>query len=131
MQSQVSLNSISCGEQSEADSARCEQIKQDFVAAGVELSVSREIIRNMWNKSQGRAAAISATPGCSRSAELPYEPSEPGSLGRQRVRFASPLNRAPSGAALRWAPRPRAARPPTAVTFLNGRKSDICIGWTQ
>jgi len=27
---------------------------------------------------EGRAAAISATPGCSRSAELLYEPSEPG-----------------------------------------------------
>ena len=50
VQSQISLNSISCGEQSEADSARCGQIKQDFDAAGVELSVSSEIIRDMWGK---------------------------------------------------------------------------------
>ena len=75
MQSQVSLNSISCGEQSEADSARCEQIKQDFVAAGVELSVSSEIIRDMWGKffamagssaiaalTRARASAVATAP---------------------------------------------------------------------
>jgi 2-dehydropantoate 2-reductase len=75
VQSQVSLNSISCGEQSEADSARCEQIKQDFVAAGVELSVSSEIIRDMWGKffamagssaiaalTRARASAVATSP---------------------------------------------------------------------
>jgi 2-dehydropantoate 2-reductase len=60
VQSQVSVNTMSCGEQSEADPARCEQIKQDFVAAGVEMSVSSDIIRDMWAKffAMGVSSAI-------------------------------------------------------------------------
>jgi 2-dehydropantoate 2-reductase len=75
VQSQLSLNTISCGEQSEADSVRCEQIKQDFVAAGVEMSVSSDIIRDMWGKffglggssaiaviTRARASAVATAP---------------------------------------------------------------------
>jgi 2-dehydropantoate 2-reductase len=75
VQSQVSLNTISCGEQLEVGSARCEQIKRDFVAAGVEMSVSSDIIRDMWGKfvamagssaiavlTRARASAVATAP---------------------------------------------------------------------
>jgi len=80
-----------------------------------------------------RGAVISKTFVCSKSDERFYEPSEPGSLGRQRVRLRAPVNRSPLG---RCAAQRLRARPPPdpdhrEVTFLNGRDGDICIWWTQ
>jgi hypothetical protein len=81
----------------------------------------------------GRADAINAMPASSRSAELPYEPGELV-LARCEITGATLRSvRTVVGRALRYAgaPRPPAARNLTAVTFLNGRKSDISIWWTH
>jgi 2-dehydropantoate 2-reductase len=56
VQSQVSLNTISCGELTGPVSARCHQIEKDFVAAGVAMSVSDDIVGQMWGKFFGIAA---------------------------------------------------------------------------
>jgi hypothetical protein len=69
---------------------------------------------------------------CSKSAERLYEPSEL-TLARQTTGAVAGSAQSGADRALRCAeaPRPPAARPPTAVTFLNGTEADISIWWTQ
>ena len=76
-----------------------------------------------------RGAVISKTLVCSKSAERFYEPSEPGSLGRQRVQLRGPLDRSPVGRCAMLGLRARPPPDPSSVplTVLNCRNSDISI----
>jgi hypothetical protein len=74
---------------------------------------------------------ISATLVSSRAAEPFYEPSVLRSLGNNRGGFEHPCIGRRSSAALRRGSAPARRPTPTAVTFLNGRSSDISIWWTQ
>ena len=80
----------------------------------------------------GHAGAISTTRVCLKSAELFYEPSGPSPLGKTPGAVSS-VRIAGVDRTLRYAGGSAPARRPnpTRVTFLNGRNSDIFIGWTQ
>src|SRR6516164_1428087 len=74
-----------------------------------------------------RGAETSTTLAYLKSAERFYEPSELGSLGRQRVRLRAPLNRASVGRCATLGLRARPAPDPSALTFLNWGITDISI----
>jgi hypothetical protein len=73
----------------------------------------------------GRASATSATPACSKSAELSWSRTSARSAD-QPVQLRTPLNPV-GGRALRYAGAPR--RPPPDL--LNATKSDLSKWWTH
>jgi 2-dehydropantoate 2-reductase len=50
VQSQASLNTISCGELNGQLSPRCSEIEKAFAAGGVSMTISDDIIGQMWGK---------------------------------------------------------------------------------
>ena len=109
------------------------QVSQAAIVENKQLGAALAFIREQQlSVAVDHAGATSATPACSRSAELSYEPSE-RALARQINRLPTPLNRTTVG---RCATLGLRARPPSdpshrGVTFLNGRNSDISKWWTQ